>query len=131
MYSDYTYYTGTFLGDLIPEERFPVFAARADVFLEELTMGRCADARLPEASVTAVKQAECAAAEELFRLDAALAEAGDASVEQEKVGDYAVTRRRGEDLTREAEARVRRVIRRYLVNTGLLFRGIPIGRCRP
>ena len=71
--TDYSFYTDTYHGSLIPEEEFPFWLGRADARLEELTFGRCFGADLPAAVQTRVSLAECAIADALFSVDSASA----------------------------------------------------------
>ena len=59
MSADYSFYTETYHGTLIPEEDFPFWLGKADARLEELTFGRCFRTDLPAAVQTRVSLAEC------------------------------------------------------------------------
>lgn len=129
MIADYAFYIASFYGDKIPEDSFPKYATRADAYLDELTMGRYADESLGDDIKEAVRMAECAAAEQCFQADmtaeqAAAAGTDLAAVSSETVGEHSVHFRSAEELDRQKESSVRRVIQRYLARTGLLYRGI-------
>lgn len=63
MYADFEYYRLTFGGNLIEEEKWPEFSRKADAFIDRLTFNRLHQGWT---TVTAVKMATCAVAEEIF-----------------------------------------------------------------
>ena len=71
MIADYGFYRDRYFGEMLTEENFPKYASRADVWLDELTLGRYERDDLPEKAVLAVKTAECAIAELCVTLEQA------------------------------------------------------------
>ena len=129
MIADFTFYTGTYYGDIIENDiEYAKFATRADAYLEQYTMGRYDDQNLPEDVVTAVKMAQCAVAEVCKSADvqkAAIAESmGAGTLASETVGAHSVSYRSGADIKASAEMEIQSLINRYLGMTGLLYRGI-------
>ena len=127
MYADYMYYTVEFYGDVIPEEKFPKYASAASDFIDYMTMGRAVNnADLPE-----VKKCCCALAEQYLSIDAvrkaAAAKVTDEGIiASESVGSHSRSFRNGvdgEQTIQAAEAALAGIVRRYLMPTGLLYRG--------
>lgn len=127
MYADYSYYTDTFYGDLITVAEFPKYASRASDFIDYYTMGKAAkSADLPE-----VKKCCCALAEQYKSIDAlkvaAAAKVTDEGIiASETVGSHSRAFRNGVDAAQtvqEAEKELANIARRYLLPTGLLYRG--------
>jgi len=127
MYADYAYYTSTFYGDMIPEDKFNKFASLASDFIDYFTMGKAAG----QAELAAVKKCCCALAERYQSLDA-LRKAASAKVTEdgiiasESVGSHSRSFRNGVEgaqAVTEAEKELSNIARRYLLPTGLLYRG--------
>lgn len=130
-YADYAYYTGTFNGKLIPEASFPQLARRASALADYLAFGRIEkhdESDLPDA----VKDAVCAAAEILKADDdkraALLAKTQGGVLKSENIDGYSVSFGNSDtsaELANKsaAEQEAYDEIRKYLMNTGLLFRG--------
>ena len=120
---DYSFYTGSYLGNLIPEEEFPRYLKRADARLEELTYGHCFDSGLPAATQTRVSLAECAIADTLFSFDSASGGfAPAAAVTEEKVGSHSVKYADAVSASQALAAQTRSLASAYLLTTGLLNR---------
>ena len=67
-YADYTYYTGTFHGSTIASTEFANLAIRASAAIDQATFGRAASviaADDPAETVTAIRMATCAVADDL------------------------------------------------------------------
>ena len=126
MIADFEFYTNVYHGDILTEETFPRFATRADAWLNSLTFGRYALPDLPEATLRAVRLAECAIAEECARLNAAN-EAHDPAIQQETVGSHSVKYASELETALQATARIKSLAEHYLLTTGLLNRSIPYG----
>jgi hypothetical protein len=107
-YATYDYYTESFGGTQIPYVEFPRAAGFASAYIDALTLGRAADA------VSAgLLDAVCAVAETYW------AEQARGGVESESADGDSVhyeTASAGEKLYAAAEI--------YLLNTGLLYRGM-------
>lgn len=128
MYADYKFYETEFFGDLIPELQFEKYAARASEFIDYFTMGRAAK----NASLPAVKKCCCALAEQYFDIDtvrkAAFAKVtSDGIIASESVGSHSRSFRNGTEgvqAVTAAEAELANIARRFLMPTGLLYRGV-------
>lgn len=127
MYADYTYYTGEFYGDMIPEEKFPKYATAASDFIDYFTMGRAsAQAELP-----AVKKCCCALAEQHMTIDAVKKAVNakvtdDGIIASESVGSHSRSFKNGAEGAQALDAEEKKlaaIARRYLLPTGLLYRG--------
>ena len=121
MVSDYEFYCNVYYGEILTAEDFPKYATRADAYLNELTYGHYADTSLPEATITAVKMAECAVADLCFTTESQSAVSS--AISKETVGSHSVTYRTGSDAAKTLSARVLEAAERYLFPTGLLYRG--------
>ena len=121
MVADYSFYTGEYFGKLLTSEEFPEYATRADAWLSELTFGRYASPDLPESQLKAVKMAECAVADLWYQLQTE--QASNPSISKETVGSHSVTYRTGTEAASGWAARIYDTAARYLMTTGLLYRG--------
>ena len=130
MIAEYGFYRDRYFGEILTEENFPKYASRADVWLDELTLGRYERDDLPEKAVLAVKTAECAIAELCVTLEQAELRSDAAwAVESEKVGNHAVSYRDSGQLREQTAGQIRRTAERLLGRWGLLSRGIPVCGC--
>ncbi len=121
MIADYEFYCNVYFGEILTTEDFPKYATRADAYLHELTYGRYADPNLPEKTITAVKMAECSVADLCFTTEAESAVSS--AISKETVGSHSVTYRTGSDAAKTLSARIKETAERYLLSTGLLYRG--------
>lgn len=128
MYADYDFYTTDFFGDTIPVESFDRCASLASDFIDYFTMGRAAN----KAELPAVKKCCCALAEQYFDIDAVRKAAAakvtsDGIIASETVGSHSRSFRNGTEgvqAVTAAEAELANIARRYLMPTGLLYRGV-------
>ena len=120
-YADYAFYSSTYLGTAIASADFPRLAARASAVIDRITFGRAAaviTAETPAATVTAIKNAVCAVADEIQK-----SEASGGAVQSERVGNYSVTYlSQKSDEKRQIDAAAL-----YLWNTDLMYRGFTEG----
>ena len=126
---DYTFYTETYHGGLIPEETFGVWTGRADYKLDALTFARHRDEDLPVWVQLRVNLALCAIAELLYSREtggAADAAAATSGIEEERVGSHTVKYRDAVSAEQALAARIRSVASGYLLPTGLLNRACKI-----
>lgn len=143
MYADYSFYTGEYYGTAIAQADFPRLASRASDFLDYYTRGKAA--KVPEtdtATNTALAKACCAVAEAMKAdedskklaqkaTEAALSESG-GEVKSETVGSHSVSYTTAADYVKDASSArplnsrivYADVAMVYLVNTGLLYRGV-------
>lgn len=135
-YADYDFYRNEYFGQTIGEADFPRLALHASQYIDYITQGRARDSMEP------VKMCCCALAEQYQAIETAqalahkslAAGAGDgAEVQSETVGSWSRSYRSGGDSAQSAAQAAEAgrsvlldIARRYLTNTGLLYRG---GRC--
>ena len=121
MLTDYSFYKDVFHGDLLTEDNYEKYAREADSWLDQLTYGKYASPNLSESVLQKVKMSECALAELCFSM--ATDAASNPSIEKETVGSHSVTYRGSTDSISGWSARIRETASRYLMTTGLLYRG--------
>ena len=121
MISDFDFYQTEYFGKLLTSEEFPEYAIRADAWLSELTFDRYTSQDLSESQLHAVKMAECAVAELCYELQAE--PVSDPSISKETVGSHSVTYRTEAEAAAGLAARIYDAAARYLLTTGLLYRG--------
>ena len=121
MVSDFNFYQTEYLGKLLSSEEFPEYATRADAWLSELTFGRYSSPDLSESQLQAVKMAECAVADLWYQLQTE--QASNPAISKETVGSHSVTYRTGTEAASSWAARIYDTAAKYLLTTGLLYRG--------
>lgn len=116
-YADYTHYSTVYLGNVIAEADFPRLALRASAQIDRLTFRRAATDTNNE---TAIKNAMCAVAEEIYAI-----ENSDSSeyVTSESQGQYSVSYDPSSVEGRTDTERYSDAAKLYLENTGLMFGG--------
>lgn len=127
MYADYIFYLSDFYGDLIPEDFWPKYATAASDYIDYYTMGKAAS----QAELLAVKKCCCALAEQFMTIDSvkkavAAKVTTDGIIASESVGSHSRSFRNGaegEQAVAAATAELANIARRYLLPTGLLYRG--------
>lgn len=127
MYADYAYYTGTYYGTILTADNYTGYASKASDFIDYLTWNKAQD----NSELDAVKKCCCALAEQYYLIDntrAALSAVvtSNGEIQSETVGAHSRTFRSGADtasLVASAEAELANIARRYLLPTGLLYRG--------
>lgn len=127
-YADFAYYTGTYYGTSIPEEKFPYYARQASMQINALTFGRTAAVAaslLPDA----VKDATCRAAELYAEYEARKSSAAEATrnglVKSETNDGYSVSYADYDASADKAstEETIEEELVVYLAHTGLMYRG--------
>lgn len=113
MYADYKFYTGTFYGALT-EECYNRLSVRAVAEINRLTFGRAATAT--GADLEAVKLAQCAVVEELYKIEMG----GDIASES----NDGVSRSYASGAARSKMQRVVEAAKVYLDATNLCFAGV-------
>ena len=121
MIATYDFYQTEYYGKLLTSEEFPEYATRADTWLSELTFDRYASPDLSESQLQAVKMAECAVADLWFQYQTEAA--SNPAISKETVGSHSVTYRTGTEAASGWAARIYETAARYLMTTGLLYRG--------
>ena len=127
MYADYTFYTDEFFGDLISAEKFQKYATAASDYIDYLTWRKAQGM----AEDPAVQKCCCALAEQYMTIDAVKQAAAakvttDGIIASESVGEHSRSFRNGaegEQAVAAATAELANIARRYLLPTGLLYRG--------
>lgn len=136
LYADYDFYTNVYMGREIKDADFGRLLRRASSYLEYYTQGRVKECPCMDA----VKMACCAAIEQYQMIDEAQAlanrgfsaalEVSGGEIQSETVGSHSVTRRSGGDTAvsalayvQQADGMLSAAVKRYLANTGLLYRG--------
>jgi len=118
-YADYTYYTGTYLGNLIASADFNRLALRASAQIDKLTFNRAA-AETDLNNINSIKMATCAVAEEVQKIEQ---DGGNDAIQSESIGNNSITYAAGATRTRTTTQRYEAVAADYLGQTGLMFRG--------
>lgn len=127
MYADWNFYLLNYYGNVIQEAEFDRYASQASDFIDYYTMGRAAK----NADLPAVKKCCCALAEQYKAIEAVRAAAAakvttDGIIASESVGSHSRSFRTGADGTQavaEESKELVNIARRYLMPTGLLYRG--------
>lgn len=128
MYADYTFYTMDFYGDLVPEDKWEKYETAASDYINYLTWNKAQDM----AENPAVQKCCCALAEQYMSIDQLKAAANakvtaDGIIASESVGSHSRSYRSGAEgvqAAQEAEKALSAIARRYLLPTGLLYRGV-------
>lgn len=124
MYADYTFYTTQYLGSSIAEADFNRLATRASEIIDDLTHGRAAAYVQDHPDDNKVKMACCALAENYRAIENARVSAASGELQSESVGAYSRSYRSGAEIMMSVEADNRKILRRYLGSTGLLYGGV-------
>lgn len=126
IYADYSYYTESFYGDMIPENDFNKYASRASDYIDRVTMNRAASYVVLHPNDESVKKAVCACAEQYYVLSfvRAAAASSDGEIASESVGSHSVSYRSRAETAAALEAEIKKQAESYLTATGLLYRGI-------
>lgn len=116
IYADYLFYKDTFKGTLIEnEDTFNRMVIEASFFINEQTLGRITE---PSEEI---KMATCAIAEVTHN---EYIQNNEAQIASETVGPHSVSYVKITKTTEEYFKEKTRLLRMYLVNTGLLYRGL-------
>lgn len=106
---NYTYYTGTFKGNVVPSSEFDRLALRASEYIDFITQGQYASTEF----ATEIEMATCAVAEVIFKTE------GTADKNSEGYSGYSVS------YDRVAIDRMKfQATKPFLANTGLLYCGV-------
>ena len=134
IYADYSYYTDSFGGSVIPESAWNRTAGKASDYLDAATFGRLADG-IPDSYADSVKRCECEIAEYLCTYAESLMKAGTGQAgakSYEQIGSYAVNYASVSDSISSLlngssaglDSLIQEIILKHLGRTGLLYRGI-------
>ena len=119
VYADSDFYTREYLSGrqaVISPALFPYYARKASSYIDQYTFGGIDADNVPEV----VKMCCCELAETIFRLENSPSFNG---VTSERVGDISRTYESGEAKQQNLNSSIKDVIRAWLLNTGLLYRG--------
>lgn len=127
MYANFDYYTEKFYGVMIPEDQYNRYALEASDFIDYLTWNKAQGM----AEDPSVQKCCCALAEQYMTIDATRRAAAakvtdDGIIASESVGSHSRSFRNGAEgaqAVQEAEKELSNIARRYLLPTGLLYRG--------
>lgn len=122
-YTDFTFYSTSFLGVAIAAAAFPRLALRASTVLDQLCFDRVAaivTAATDTNTIEAIEMATCAVAEELQTQESAGSSDG---ITSERVGSYSVTYGAKANAAKTNSEKLFEAARFYLWNTGLMYRG--------
>ena len=127
MYADLTFYTDVFMGVLFTQDGYTEAdynrnATHASDYIDYITMGKAKK----HADLDAVKKCCCALAEQYVTIQNIQTRAAkaDGEIQSESVGSHSRSYRSGADMLRDAQAELANIARRYLLPTGLLYRGV-------
>lgn len=117
-YADFDFYQNIFKGKLIVDkDSFDRMAVESSFFLNEATLGRISEPIIDE-----VKIATCAIAEITHK---EYLQNNEDQIASETVGPHSVSYVKNTKTSKDYTKEKQKVIRMYLLNTGLLYRGIP------
>lgn len=114
-YSDYSFYTGTYLGSAIASADYARLSLRASEIIDRITFQRAPD---DTENPVAIKMAEAAIADIFYDIEQS---GGISGVVSERIGSHQVTY--GADAQKTADERYTEAAAIYLENTGLLYQG--------
>lgn len=128
MYADFAFYTTVYYGDQLTAETFQKYATRASDYIDYLTWKK---AQSYDDTDNTVKKCCCALADQFQSIDALKAAANakvtaDGIIASESVGSHSRSFKTGGDVAQDIaaeEAKIAAIARRYLLPTGLLYRG--------
>ena len=133
MYADYSYYTDSFGGSLIPETDWKRTAGIASSWMDSATFGRLTNG-IPDEWENEVRNCCCELSEQVysFVISSLSDDEDDAKLSSEKIGNYSITYRSDAEFfasflhgsTAGFEDVAKSIISRYLGRTGLLYRGV-------
>ncbi|RPJ29450.1 MAG: hypothetical protein EHM33_00965 [Chloroflexi bacterium] len=120
-YTDYTYYTTTYLGTSIASADFARLALRASAVIDSITFGRAAT---DTDNTDAIEMATCAVAEEYQRVEL---DGNADGIASESIGSNSVTYTENSAKQRTANEKYIASAAVYLGSTGLMFPGFAAG----
>lgn len=120
-YTDFTYYSTSFLGTAIAESDFPRLALEASAVIDRITFGRAAT---DTENTTAIKNAMCAVAEELLNQRNT---GGADGIASESQGQYSVSYLANSSRSKTNLEKLSNAARLWLDGTFLMFAGFADG----
>ena len=137
IYADYTYYSGSYCGSLIPESKFGYCAARASEYIDQQTYDRLS-AGVPAELTNKVSSCCCELAENIFRFSAVSGSGAGTNIVSEKNGQYSITyQSASETISAQLNGTsygkgaglsdlLYNIVSKHLGMTGLLYRGVDV-----
>lgn len=137
IFADYAYYTGTYGGELIPEEKYPFVSGKATDRINAATFGRI-ESSVPTEYEEVVKRCCCELAEQIYLVTQGFGSAFSAGsagssgiIASETNSKYSVSYRSGSEVlgaqlkggAAGLDDICSSIILRLIGRTGLLFRG--------
>lgn len=122
-YIDYTFYSDTYHGSLIPVADFDPLALAASAVIDQVTFDRASQVIAADTDtdlIEKIKLATCAVADEVYRQN----EVGiSGRISSERVGQYSVTYVNDLSRSNSDTERLSRKAKLFLGNTGLMYKG--------
>ena len=136
-YADYGFYVTKYYGSQLDEDSFTRLALRASDYINYITFGKAEKLKDDDPNMVAVKKCCCALAEQFAAVEKARAAVvstirSDGEIQSETVGAHSRTFRSGADTAQTVaatQAELGNIAKRYLLPTGLLYRGGVSGVC--
>jgi hypothetical protein len=125
-YTDYTYYTGTYLGSIIASTDFAALALRASAYLDRLTFDRTAPvvtAATDTTTIDKIKMAVCAIAELLAKDGDTITGTVIDGVQSESLGESSITFNPKSSAQKTFSMKMLQVAELYLGSSSLLYKG--------
>lgn len=117
IYADFLYYIEQYCGNMIKDQQsFNKVAREASLFIDQHTLGRIKE------PVDEVRLATCAISEVIYD---EYKQRTEGQIISETVGPHSVSYAKKVKTTEEYTREKMKLLRMYLANTGLLYRGIP------
>lgn len=130
-YTDYTFYTGTYLGSVIASADFPALALKASAYLDKISYGRVAvvvAAATDTATIAQIKMAVCAIAEVIKTDGDAITGNAIDGIQSENVGSSSVTYNPQSSAQDSFSMKITQAAELYIdTASGLLFKGFAEG----
>jgi hypothetical protein len=126
-YVDYTYYSNTYHGSVIVSAAFDGLAVRASAYIDRLTFNRTAPIILANTdtdTITQIKMATCAVAEELQRQDSV---GGLDGLQSESLAGSSVSYNSKAQAQKSNSMKVTQTASLFLADTGLMYKGFAEG----
>lgn len=126
-YADYTYYTDTFGGSLIPEVDFNRSVMTAGLYIDQFTYGNITDGN--KGDIKGLQDCACDMAESVYKmLYSSAAASGGGEKKSETIDGYSVSyvtsQKDGEDIRTALSRNLYAIATLYLSGSGLLFAGV-------
>jgi hypothetical protein len=114
-YADYAYYTGTYKGAVLDTASFDSHARKATLEIKRYTFNKIDDTDIPDD----VKMCCCELAEAIYKND----KSRHSGKTAEKIGEASVSYESDANIDTKLTKDIATVIKNWLANTGLLYRG--------